>query len=212
MIAPLEINRICHKYASHNRHLLGVQKSMNLLWLLKACLDYSGHVAEAGVYQGGATAAMAEVLQVNRDSWHPLAQKKVYAFDTFRGMPLSGEHDTHKVGEFSETSLESCKKYWGENALLPYVIPVPGILEYTTRLDWLDKKAYCFVHIDLDQYESTLTAIDYFYPRCTGIMLFDDWAWHDCPGVERAIRERFHSNRINVLSAHQAFVICGTNP
>jgi hypothetical protein len=47
----------------------------------------------------------------------------------------------------------------------------------------------------MDYYQSTQAGIEIFWPRLVsgGVMVFDDFGWQACPGVERAANEYFAS-------------------
>ena len=133
-----------------------------------------GDFAELGVYKGG-SARLLSYLTDNR----------VYLFDTFDGMPDTDIVDKHQKGDFNDTSLESVKAYLSDRN---NVTLMPGFFPETTK--GIDTK-FSFVHIDADIYQSTKDALEYFYPRLLpgGILMFDDYYWPLCPGVNLAIEE-----------------------
>lgn len=48
-----------------------------------------------------------------------------------------------------------------------------------------------FVHSDTDTYLGTKNTIKYFKDNIVkgGKIIFDDYCWHACPGVEKALHE-----------------------
>jgi hypothetical protein len=150
-----------------------------------------GHVAECGVYKGGSARLLATIFP----------NKKIFLFDSFDGMH---ENDTlpngHHKGDFSDTSLSQIQNYLDDK---PNCVFFPGCLPESASS--LTDEQFCFVHIDLDLYQSTKTAINLFWPRLVegGFMVFDDYKWPHCPGVEKAISEYFDNS--NIL--HEKIVI-----
>jgi O-methyltransferase len=111
--------------------------------------------------------------------------KTLHAFDTFEGIPHDDDTpEGHKRGDFT-TNLTDGKDYLRLNDVSFHV----GFFPETAK--GLEDRRFCFAHIDGDLYETTKAAIEFFVPRMVpgGIIVFDDWKWERCPGVERAIRE-----------------------
>ncbi len=115
-------------------------------------------------------------------------EKTCHAYDTFEGLP-SGEPNGHSQGDFKVNFLD-VRKYLMD---CPNVILHKGFFPMTAV-----DETYCFAHIDCDLYTSCCSAIDYFWPRMVpgGYMVFDDYKWKMCPGIERAIKDRFPPNKI----------------
>lgn len=137
-----------------------------------------GAIAECGVYKGGNLRLMARRFP----------GRVVYGFDTFTGLPAEswGEGEPHAVGDFSDTSKNKVREAIGA---CPNVLLVEGIFPASAKN--LEFERFSFVHLDFDFYESTISAINWFLPRMLsgGIIVFDDYKWARCPGVERAIQE-----------------------
>jgi O-methyltransferase len=132
-----------------------------------------GNFAEVGVYQGGSAFYLAKVARKQR--------RELHLYDTFSGMPHAEEFDTHKIGDFGNTSLASVQTY------VPDAIFHPGVFPETLTDD---VQEMAFVHCDCDQYRSVLSVIDCFWPRMVsgGIIAFDDM---DTIGGRMAIHKRF---------------------
>ena len=145
--------------------------------------NIDGIVAEAGVYKGGSARLIATAF----------ANKPVHLFDSFEGMLEDDEAPSgvHKKGHFSETSLEEVKNYLKD---LPNCIFHKGWFPETAN--FLNDETFCFVHLDMDFYQSTKHGIDIFWPRLNkgGVMILDDWEWYACPGVKQAALEFFNEN------------------
>lgn len=162
------------------RSLLNPTKLHALRDFVLATNHLPGDVAELGVFTGGSAKLIG----------HYAPNKPLHLFDTFEGIPENDRHGKHKRGDFPAEFLDVLKFLDNPLAVFhrgkfPEVLPPEGT-------------AFAFVHVDADIYQSTLAAIDYFGPRMVpgGLMIFDDFRWHMCPGVEKALRERLPAERI----------------
>ena len=174
------------QFDSHFQSLYAQMKDRTLVTADRCFMVYQwakyasakdGDFAEVGVFKGGTAFLTANIVP----------QKKFYLFDTFEGMPETHpEFDEHQQGQFAETSLEAVKGFLKD---CPSVQFHPGFFPGTAQ--GLKKEKFCFVHIDVDIYQSVKDSLNFFYDKMTpgGIMAFDDYKWKDCPGVEKAIYE-----------------------
>lgn len=141
---------------------------------VKACEKIPGDIAEAGVYRGGTAAIMLLASQ----------QKRIHLFDTFAGLP-TGEGKFEKGEWFG--SLDDVKQNLSEwNDRTEYH---PGLFPESAAS--LGHLRFSFVHLDLDLYESTRAALEWFWPRMKtgGLLLSHDYPIS--PGVVRAFDEFF---------------------
>lgn len=179
--------------------LLGPPKLRVMHRALAALARYQvpGAAAEVGAYKGGSSLLIAEMLP----------NTMLYVYDTFTGIPVSGEKDRHKVGDFGDTSADAVWYLLEEHH--SHVVMQVGMFPETTNAVDPDVK-YCFVHCDGDQYQVTKDFLEYFYPRMSagGIMIFDDYLWPDCPGVALALHEFLQDKpeSITVEQEYQAIV------
>lgn len=158
------------------RTLLPKTKLQTLFSLARQAEPLSGDFAEAGVCQGGSARLIAMACP----------GKIVRLFDTFGGLPYSNPNvDVHSVGDF-KADLDEVTRYLSD---CPNVTFHPGIFPESAAA--FSTAIFSFVHIDMDQYQSTKSAIDFFYTRMTpgGLMIFDDYEWAGCPGVKKALDE-----------------------
>jgi hypothetical protein len=141
---------------------------------VKACEKIPGEMAEAGVYRGGTAAVMLAASPA----------KRLRLFDTFEGLPHAG--GGFATGEYCG-STEDVRK---------------NLHRWANRIDMhkglfpdsatgLDTLRFSFVHLDLDLYDSTVAALEWFWPRINhgGILLSHDYPLVD--GVVRAFHEFF---------------------
>ena len=146
--------------------------------------------AEVGVYKGGTAKIIASSCP----------NKQLLLFDTFKGMPKTTNHDLHKEGEFSDTSLSEVKEYLKEFSNISYY---PGLFPKTAES--LKNVMFSFVHLDCDIYESVKEGLNFFVPKMadSGIIVLDDYFEPNCPGAKIATDE--------FLSTHEyikIFSIC----
>lgn len=156
------------------------------------------YVAEVGVYKGGSLKWLCELFP----------ESVVVGFDTFEGLPKEkwNKKEVHKPGDFSDTSLDAVYQFM-KDVKSEWCL-VKGLFPDTTIPHWVDQQ-YSFVHVDTDFYQTILDAIDFFLPRLIegGIMVFDDYDWTNCPGVKKALEERFDKKEIAQLTKYQAYII-----
>lgn len=139
-----------------------------------ACEKTAGDMAEAGVYRGGTAAIMLAAS----------ARKRLHLFDTFAGLP-HGE-GRFRAGEWSgsvEDVSRNLAEWEGRFELHR------GFFPDSAR--GLEDLRFSFVHLDLDLYDSTIAALEWFWPRIAkgGILLSHDYPLVD--GVVRAFHEFF---------------------
>lgn len=150
-----------------------------------------GDIIELGVYTaktGRFIIALASIIS---------PEKTVYLLDTFKGMPVvKSEVDKHKKGDFGNVSVEQIRK-----VLQPfsnYKI-LEGLIQKTSSKYLTDKK-FSFIHCDVDIYDSTQFACDFYFPRLlqNGIVIFDDYKWSLTPAIKLVTDRFFGSKKVKV--------------
>lgn len=135
----------------------------------QTCMRLPGDIAECGVYRGGTAALLSSTLVEGG-----VKDKQLHLFDTFAGMPTTADKDpsSHQQGDFGDTSLEHVKNLLRD---YPFVTFNPGFIPKT--LDAVKDRKFAMAHIDVDLYQSTKDAFEFFYPRIVagGIMVCDDY-------------------------------------
>ena len=167
--------------------------------IVKTQVSFEGDMAEVGVYQGGSAKLICEAKK----------EKTLYLFDTFTGLPQLSDDDTHfgekywYENQFSNTSVNSIKKLLEkyENVRI-----VKGEFPKSGK-DITDKK-FCFVHLDVDLYKSTIDSLRFFFPKMIsgGIILMHDY---HSDGIQKAFREFKNENDLQLieLTGSQAIII-----
>lgn len=140
--------------------------------------------AEVGVYKGGTSffiASIAAQLGLRLDH---------ACFDTFEGHAVEDINPTvetsHTPNTFSDTSVEAVREYLKE---FENVSIFKGRFQFTNTP--IEEKKMHFVHLDMDIYEPTVYALNFFRTRMVrgGVILLDDYGFQTCPGIERAVHE-----------------------
>jgi hypothetical protein len=107
--------------------------------------------------------------------------REMFAYDTFTGIPYKGEHDSHNVGDFSDTSFEEVSRGLEGATVVQGIFPDSAV----------KMPPVAFVHLDCDQYQSIKDSLGYLLPRMVegGIIWFDDYGCLE--GANKAVREVF---------------------
>ncbi len=140
-----------------------------------------GDFAELGVHKGETAKLIHEMNST----------QKLHLFDTFEGfnendLLYENEHGRkHTTQEFSDTDLETVKKYIHGN---DHVIFHPGYFPATSI--GLENEKFSFVHLDADLYLPTITGLNFFYPRLSpgGVIIVHDYN-HSWDGIKKAFDE-----------------------
>ena len=154
-----------------------------LMNLARQALNHEGEFWEAGVYQGGTALLLNKVIKEGN------SERKLRLFDTFEGMPQPDARiDKHRAGDFADTHIESVKDIVGRDSYIDFR---KGFLPDTFK--GLEDAVIAMVHVDLDIYPSIIDACEFIYGRMVtgGVMVFDDYGFHSCPGARKAVDEFF---------------------
>lgn len=152
-----------------------------LFFLISAVRDLErrgvqGAIAELGVYRG----ASARVL-------HDLVPgRELYLFDTFEGLDLRDLEPGVPAGLF-KCSLDRVRRFVGNDPKVHYC---PGYFPQTAAMV-PESERFAVVHLDMDLYQPTKAACEFFYPRLEpgGLLIVHDYHSGVWPGVQRALDE-----------------------
>ncbi len=167
--------------------VLSQERLFSLYCLAKQiCLDdIPGDFVECGTYRGGSAALLAAVVKR-----YSLRQRRVYAFDTFAGMPEPTEFDRYRGVAANDTE-------WGVGTLkapveeyLAVVCQALGVAEIVVAVPGLFAETLpqyrgqiALLHADGDWYESTWEIFDRLYDVVVaeGFIQIDDYGhWEGC--------------------------------
>lgn len=173
--------------------------------------ELDGVYVECGVAAGAQIIAMADAAP----------NKVIYAFDSFRGIPLPSNKDDQMPGVKMFTKEEQSKlpdpgkqvlessgatvvseldflnHLKGSGVDYSLVKSVPGWFEHTTGLFGQFKVNIALLRLDGDLYNSTYVCLQNLYPRVVkgGYVIIDDW---ELPGSRKAVEYYFGDKMPNM--------------
>jgi len=169
---------LVYRLRDEGKTLQNIWELYNLFKGVLQTAKVAGDIVELGVYKGGSAKLICEIK----------GDRVFHLFDTFEGMPQSGESDTIKEGAFSDVTIEEVKEYLSgyKNVFL-----YKGLSPETAEA--IKNRKISFLHLDVDLYKSTLDALQFFYPLMSsgGIIISHDYNSKSCPGVRKAFDEFF---------------------
>ncbi|MFS8799137.1 class I SAM-dependent methyltransferase, partial [Synechococcus sp. R60.3] len=161
-VCNLELSRVLEKVKSFT--LLGFERLWSLYSLAKQVCeeDIPGNFVECGVCRGGSSALLAWVIK--NYSRRP---RRLYAFDTFSGMPDPTEvdRDYRGVGAndtgFGSGALaapisENLEVIARELGVWDLIVPVPGLFADTLPAYREQVSEIALLHADAEWYQSTM--------------------------------------------------------
>lgn len=137
-----------------------------------------GSMAEVGTYEG-ATAKLICTAKQNR---------RFFGFDTFEGLPETQAHDT----SHGQTFFRKNKYTAGYEHVQAYLSGFTGVQLvkglFPASGKCVENERFSFVHLDMDLYQGTKDALEFFWPRLVehGLVVIHD---SHTGGVSQAIRE-----------------------
>lgn len=181
-----ELLELLIKIRKEGKSLQSLEELYNIYNLSKKTSHLDGDMAEVGVYKGGS----AKLIAINK------GKRALHLFDSFKGILRISNQDIHKVKDFQNTTLEEVREYLSKfNNIFFY----KGWFPDTAKS--IENKKFSFVHLDLDLYQSTLDALQFFLYRMNsgGVILSHDYNSISCPGVSKAFNEFFSNKRETVI-------------
>lgn len=178
----LDLHRLYRKYRQHT--MIPQPVFVDNLRLVRSHALRGGAVVECGVWRGGMSAAVAELLGPQRD---------YYLFDSFEGLPEAQSIDgaaalAWQSDKSSPTYFDNCK---AEMELAERAMKMSSALRVHIIKGWFAETLNTFppgeriavLRLDGDWYESTMQCLTELYPRVSpnGLIIFDDYyAWDGC--------------------------------
>jgi len=166
--------------------MIGVQRLKNVQELAQRVINEGvpGDFVEAGVWRGGCCILMRGILEA-----YGIADRKVYAIDSFAGLPPPNPQSFPQDSGFelhlhSELAvpIEKVKANFARYGLLDdQVMFVKGLFQDT--LPSLKAGPFALLRLDADTYEATHIALRELYPRLSpgGFVIVDDYgAYEPC--------------------------------
>lgn len=176
-----KLGKIYHKYADYT--MIPKAHYIDNLMLARKVLSLSGDVVECGVWRGGMSAGMAEILG---------NKYKYYLFDSFEGLPEAKEIDGKAAKQWQDDTkspgyYDNCKAEidFAEKAMKMTHV------NFECVKGWFDKtipgfdkvQSISLLRLDGDWYDSTMVCLENFFPKVVenGLVLIDDYyTWSGC--------------------------------
>ncbi|KKW35735.1 hypothetical protein A2852_01330 [Candidatus Adlerbacteria bacterium RIFCSPHIGHO2_01_FULL_54_23] len=155
--------------------LLSDHEAYQLIMAARRTAKIPGDIAEVGTYRGGSSKLIARSRA---------AARPMHLFDTFEGLPQVREIDSKfDTGQYG-ADFKQVKRYLSG---YPDIFLYKGIFPATA--DPIKDKKFSFVHLDVDLYDSTKQALEFFYPRMSrgGVIISHDYM--TAQGVRKAVDE-----------------------
>lgn len=155
-----------------------------------------GDFVECGVWRGGAAFLMADLLRRAG-----IADRKVWLFDSFEGLPTPDQVDGQAAMQYTQdkdkpwyqdncrASVEEVQRNAKKLGLAPYTELVKGWFEESLPAHRARVGPVALLRIDCDWYRSVRCCLDHLYDQVSpgGIILFDDYYTYD--GCAIAVHE-----------------------
>lgn len=202
--------RLCWKYRNYTMAPPG--SFWRNLMIADSRRHVDGCVIECGVWRGGMSAGMAEVLGPHRD---------YYLFDSFEGLPPATEEDGTKAKDY-QADTES--RYYHDNCRAPIALAekamrLSGVPKYEIVKGWFSDtvkefappREIAILRLDGDWYDSTRVVLESLFKHLAkdGIVIVDDYyAWDGC---SRAVHDHLSRNRL-AARIKQVYGICVIEP
>jgi O-methyltransferase len=175
--------------------LVDVYRLYELWTLVEQVNDVEGDILEVGVWRGGSGCLLATKAKLES------LPARVFLCDTFAGVVKAGAQDhEYTGGEHSDTSIETVRGLAAQLGL-DSVRVLEGIFPDETA-QHVDSLSFRLCHIDVDVYDSARDVFEWCWTRLSigGVVVFDDFGFHDCEGVTRLVTEL--AARPDVLFLH----------
>jgi hypothetical protein len=168
--------------------------------------DVPGEAAECGVRYGKSSLFLLTGL--GGDS-----AKTFHIFDSFEGLSEPGAGDADDEGEVAweqgELAVSEATVRRNLSVFASRLVFHKGWIP--ARFPEVEELRFALVHVDVDLYEPTRDAVEFFYPRLSpgGMLICDDYGSAYCPGAKRAVDEFFADKpeRVLALPTGQSVVI-----
>ena len=185
--------------------MVPVESLIDLGQLVEAVLTYDipGHFVECGVWRGGASFLMADLLRRAG-----VRDRKVWLFDSFEGLPPPQEIDGDAALTYADNkdgpgnfdncraSLAEVQRFAVQLGLASYTEFVKGWFEQTLPVQRERLGPIAILRIDGDWYSSVRCCLDNLYDQVvdSGFVVLDDYYTYD--GCAVAVHEFLGERRI----------------
>lgn len=172
------------------------ERKFIMYYIARSICTVSGDMVECGVFFGGTSHLMLCATEGT--------DKCLYGFDSFEGLSEPSEFDCpankrtfrwqkHDLSTPEDVAVRNLAQHEDRSSLFKGWIP--------ERFHEVEDKNFSLVHLDVDLYEPTFAALEFFYPRTNlgGIIVCDDYGSEACPGARAAMDEIATENNNTVI-------------
>ena len=197
------------KYAEYTMVLEGTYASN--LELATRVASVPGCVVECGVWRGGMSAGLAEILGPER-AYH--------LFDSFEGLPPTTTIDGKEANEWSEAARPNPADNLAVSvSFARRAMELSGAPRFTLHQGWFNETVPAFdpgepialLRLDGDWYDSTLVCLEHLFPRVAsgGLLLVDDYYhWEGCArALHDFLSKEQRPERIRETAAGVCFLV-----
>ena len=160
-----------------------------------------GHFAECGCFQGHSSYVIASLLQ-QQDF-----QETYWIFDSFEGISDKSPVDNEGEGagipqDFLKATMENLQRVLKP---FPFVSIHKGWIPEVFDTAPVASEKFAFLHIDVDLYEPTKAALEYFFPRLSpgGVVFVSNYNVSHWPGSIQAVDEFVADNQTTFFLKNQ---------
>jgi O-methyltransferase len=186
-VRKVKIRAIFRKYEEFT--MVPERKGIANLLLCLERAPSSGCIVECGVWRGGMSAAMADVLP----------GRAHFLFDSFEGLPPADEIDGKAALDWqrdknSPSYFDNCR---AEGSYAEKAMRMSAAKEFKLVQGWFNQtlpglvlpEPIAVLRLDADWYESTMDCLNTLYPQVLpgGIIIIDDYYTWD--GCSRAVHD-----------------------
>lgn len=167
----------------------------------------AGDIVEQGCYVGTTTLFLRRLL----DYFNQTDIRRLYAYDSFEGLPSKTTHDNSGSGEqFKAGELQVTKKQFLHEFQRANLTPPITVKAWFKDIPDTQLPAHiAFAFLDGDFYESIIDSLRLVWPRLSpgAVIAIDDYQRAALPGVERAVRDFFQAKSIQLHHEHNIAII-----
>lgn len=197
--------------AQQGDNTLRRMRQFNVASFLATTKGLPGSTAEAGTFRGLSSYVVCAYQKHDNPTFDGSTH---HIFDSFRGLSPARPEDQPPKG--IKSNAQTGRHAAGMDIVRQTLSDFPEVKMFKGWIPDVMKEApagatYRFAHIDVDLYEPTLGAAEYFLPRMVpgGIVICDDYGFLSWPGATQAIDEsaKKHGFRVACLSAGNAVLM-----
>jgi O-methyltransferase len=176
---------------------LDIYRLYELFYLAKSVSALKGDFLEVGVAKGGSGVMLARILKSMN------VKKKIFLADTFAGVVNTSIKDTayqdgmHSYKENEVINLLKKFECLNNSIILKGMFPKENYQHF-------DNKSLCFVHIDVDVYQSTKDVLEFVNNKVVknGLIIIDDYGFAGCEGATQAVMDFIKVNQKQYAFIH----------